>query len=145
MSDFKILEKATLDYDNSVKINPVLDKWAKFNRRFRNEMIRIRAKKQGRDSSNYIRGDLYVDPISSEVVQRALKSENPLEAEKILDYFKWQKLSEFIKRDMFHVEALIVYSLQLQILERHKRINSLKGREKFEEYKQAKVLEMILK
>jgi len=141
--DFKLLEKSTLDYDDSGEANPVLSRWARFNRRFRNEMIRIRAKNQGRDSSDYIRGDLYVDPASMEVVHRALKAENPLEAEKILDRFKWKKLSEFIKRDIFNVEALIVYGLQLQILQRYKEINSSQGKECFEEYKQRKVLETI--
>ncbi|MDD3374236.1 MAG: DUF2764 family protein [Candidatus Omnitrophica bacterium] len=144
-SDFRILEKATLDYDDPTQENHVLNGWAKFNRRFRNEMIRIRAKNQSRDSSDYIRGDRYVDASSIEVINRALKAENPLEAEKMLDRFKWKRLSEFIKRDIFHVEALIIYSLHLQILERYKTINSSQGKERFEEYKQSKVLQLVSK
>ncbi|MDP8264445.1 MAG: DUF2764 family protein [Candidatus Aceula lacicola] len=142
--DFSILKKSTLNYDDSCTESPVLDRWAKVNRRFRNEMIRIRAKNQGKDSSDYIRGDRYVDSASISVVHRAIKAENPLEAEKILDRFRWQKLNEFIRRDIFHIEALVVYGLQLQILERYREINSSKGREKFEKYKQTKVLETIL-
>ncbi len=143
--DFEILSKATLQYDDPNPVNHVLDRWAKFNRRFRNELARIRAKNKGQDSSDYTRGDLYVDSFAIEVSHRALKADNPLEAEKILDRFRWKKLEELIRRDVFHVEVLIVYALQLQILERYKHIGSSKGKEKFEEYKQNKVLEMILK
>ncbi len=133
-SDYQILEKATLSYDEPTTLNPVLNRWARINRRFRNEIVRVRAKKIGRNSSDYIRGDRYVDPASLDVVHRVQKAENPLEAEKILDRFRWQKLSELTQRHIFNVEALIVYGLHLQILKRYQKINSSKGQEFFSQY-----------
>ena len=142
--DFEILEKATLEFDDETSSNPTLQNLARFNRRFKNELVRARAKKMDRNSSDYIRGDRYVDQAAIDVINHALKAENPLEAEKILDRYRWQMINDVEQRHFFDLTFLMAYGLKLQLLDRYVEIASEKGNEKFEEYKKSKVFEELL-
>ena len=144
LKDFEMLKKATLDYDDETAKHPSLKNLARFNRRFKNELVRVRAKKMNKDSSDYIRGDRYIDQTSIDVIDRASKADNPLEAEKILDRYKWQLFDDVEQRHFFDLTVLMAYSLKLQLLDRYKEIVPEKGSEKFEEYKKSKVFESLL-
>ncbi|MDP8267042.1 MAG: DUF2764 family protein [Candidatus Aceula meridiana] len=141
--DFCILNQAVLDFDNTHAEHPTLWAIAKFNRLFKNEMVRVRAKRIDKDSSDYVRGDRYADQISVDVVNRAAKAENPFESEKILDRYRWEKFDEISVNHLFDLIFLITYSLKIQLLERHQEINSEKGAAQFEAYRKAEAFEEL--
>lgn len=137
-NDFLSLTEATLSFDVEQKhANPCLNAWARFNRNLRNEIARYRATRGGKDPLDYIRGEKSFEPRIMEVVQEAARAENPLMGEKILDRFRWRYLDELILGHYFDLDALMVYALKLQILERYTMIQSGKGKEIFESYKTA--------
>ena len=142
--DFQFLKQATLTYDKIQSPHSALEALAKFNRHFQNEMVYARAKRVNRESSDYIRGDRSADQISIDVINSAAKAENPLEAEKILDRYKWQKFEDMAQIHFFDLTFLMSYALKLQILERQQEINSEKGTAKFEAYKKSEAFEELL-
>jgi len=142
--DFQTLQQATPNYDKVAPAHSALEALAQFNRRFRNEIARTRAKKTDKNASEYIRGDSYVDQISIDVINQAAKAENPLEAERILDRYKWAKFDEISSIHSFDLTFLITYALKIQLLERYQEINSEKGTARFEAYKKSEVFEEIL-
>jgi len=75
-----------------------------------------------------------VDAAIIEAVSQAQKAADPLEGEKIIDRLRWAKLEELGRGQFFNLDFLIVYALQLQILKRLERIDSVHGEHTFNEY-----------
>lgn len=134
--DFDIIKNATLEFDRETSThNSILKQWAKFNREFRNELARNRAQRVDKDPMDYMQGERSGEPSVIEIASQAVKISNPLEAKKIVDQFRWQRLNQIAQGHILDLSFLIVYAVKLQILEFYKLIQSSKGAEKFEEYK----------
>ena len=106
---------------------PVLREWKKFDTTLRNELSRYRASKKSKDAAVYTRGEGYLDPFLAIEAHWAINEESPLEAERFLDRFRWERIEEFEKEHYFDIDYLIAYALKLQILERWQRIDSEGG------------------
>lgn len=106
---------------------PTLREWKKFDTTLRNELSRYRASKKSKDAAVYIRGEGYLDPILAIEAHWAINEESPLEAERFLDRFRWERIEELEKEHYFDIDYLIAYALKLQILERWQRIDSEGG------------------
>jgi hypothetical protein len=143
VKDFSLFTKATLQYDPVEAPHPLLQRWADFNRRLKNEIVRFRAKKFSKDSVDFMRGDHYVPLEMTDIVSHVTKLKNPLEAEKALDFFRWEKLEELSSGHFFDLEFLIVYALKLQILDRHHVVSSPQGQVLFEHYQTVEIFENI--
>jgi hypothetical protein len=141
--DFTFFILATLSYDAIGAPYHILQDWADFNRRLTNEIVLFRSKKFSKDPADFFRGDHYIPQETSDVVSLATKLSDPLEAEKMLDLFRWKKLDEFSSGHFFDLEALMIYALKLQILDRHDRLSSPKGQEIFNHYRETEIFENI--
>jgi len=105
----------------------LLKKWKNFDKVLRNELVRTRAVKKGKDPNNYLRASEGIDPFIAPLAHWAANQDSPMEAEKHLDKIRWEKIEEFKSGHYFDMEYLAAYGLQLQILERWDRINSGDG------------------
>ena len=105
----------------------ILKEWEGFNRRLRNELVRTRAAKKGKDPNKYLRGDNGADPFIAPLAHWSVNQDSPMEAELYLDRVKWDKIEEMKTGHYFDMEYLAAYGLQLKILERWHRINSADG------------------
>lgn len=118
----------------------VVNAWIKFYEGFWNELTWQRAKRAGKDPESFIRSRANADSRQAEVIQRALKEVDLLEAERILDRFRWEFLNELEKGQFFNFGFLVIYGLKLKILEKYQRIQSSQGQEIFEEIKKVDLL-----
>jgi len=132
--DYRLIEEIlTKDEYIGSSGNGVYDAWARFDRGFRNELTWVRAERAGKEPADYIRGDRYSDPYFSEMIQQALKEDNLLEAEKILDRYRWNFLDDLQTKNAFNFGFILIYGLKLKILLRYERIDSPKGPEILDE------------
>lgn len=131
--DFNILKSAKLiPVDDSVSPEPVLEKWNSRERSLRNELVKMRAGKKGVDSEKYIAaGSLETGVI--ETAREAFGAPSPLDAELILDKSRWEFLEMLEAGHFFDLGKLVIYSLQLQLLQRKARINKEAGKAGFDE------------
>lgn len=106
---------------------PLLKKWKIFDISLRNELVRTRAVKKGKDPNNYLRASDGIDPFIAPLAHWAVNQDSPMDAERYLDRIRWEKIEEIKTGHYFDTEYLAAYGLQLQILERWDRINSGDG------------------
>ena len=106
---------------------PTLREWKKFDITLRNELSRYRASKKSKDAAAYIRGEDYFDPFIATEAHWAINESSPLEAERFLDRFRWERIEEIEREHYFDLDYLIAYALKLQILARWQRIDSEGG------------------
>lgn len=106
---------------------PLLKQWNIFDRNLKNELVRTRAAKMGKDPARYLRDSEAVNPFIAPLAHWAVNQDSPMEAEIHLDKIRWEKIEEIKTGHYFDIEHLLAYSLQLQILERWDKINSGDG------------------
>ncbi|MFH1354950.1 MAG: DUF2764 family protein [Candidatus Omnitrophota bacterium] len=112
---------AEFDYQGT---QPTLEKWRAFDTALRNELVKIRAIHQHLDPLKYIRKEEAFSSYIAHIAINAQRNPSVLEAEKMLDQERWNKLEELALGHYFDLDALIIYALKLQILERWERIYS---------------------
>ncbi len=100
---------------------PCLKKYKKFELTLRKELILYRERKKKKEE--YQRG---------EVLSRGLLDGNPLEVEKKLYFYRWQKVDQLFQDDIFNLEAVIAYFLKLQILKKLFEFDKEKGISEFD-------------
>ena len=140
--DYDLISALLADDDRKYFLktgNQAVCAWAEFDRTFRNETAWVRAQAAGKDPSVYLRGERGLEPRWSERIYEASRASDPLAAEKILDFARWQFLEELGAGHYFDFEFLMVYALKLKILQRYQKIHSSKGGEILEEIKQLKI------
>ena len=101
-----------------------LQKWHTFDTALRNALVRIRAARKHKDPDKYLRQNGYQDSHITNLAMNAYKHPSILESEKILDKERWQALEDLASCHQFDIDALIVYTHKLLILEKHNRINT---------------------
>lgn len=100
-----------------------LDKWFEFDRDIRNELVKIRSSRKKIDAAKYVRpDDGYVEPYITHVALHAHRNPSPLEAERILDQERWNKLEDLSSGHYFDFDFLIIYGLKLLLLWRWENI-----------------------
>jgi len=130
--DFAAVESARLDVSDLKKAgNGILNRWILFERSLKNELVKLRGSELGIEPEKYIKHFVY-NTSTPIIARNALKQEDPLKAEYFLDRARWNFLDEMEIGHYFDVEKLIVYSLQLQILERKMLFNLDQGKENFQ-------------
>ena len=127
--DMEAIERASiLPTEDIEDPSPTLREWKKFDITLRNELVKSRSHKHGKDPIQYMRGD-YQDPFISHFTQYLVTEGSPLERESSLDRKRWEKIEELKNGHYFDIDCLTSYALQLQILQRWNRINSSGGME----------------
>lgn len=128
--DLSQFQSARLDIEN-IKFENVskgtLQRWVLFENSLRNELVILRAQRTGIPSEGHIRKDMPWDPSVVRIERDALKDMSPLEAEVALLEIRWEFISDMETGHYFDLDALIIYALRIQILERLKRFDMAKG------------------
>jgi hypothetical protein len=123
-------QSARLDIEN-IAVETVgqgtLQRWVLFENSLRNELVVLRTQRTGIPSEGHIRKDMPWDPSVVWLERDALKDMSPLEAEVALLEVRWEFISDLETGHYFDLDALIIYALRIQILERLKRFDLAKG------------------
>lgn len=114
--DFKEITKAGLDDLKSKGASFFLREYKKIELTLRKELASYRQKKE-----NQPRG-----------FDKNLLEGNPLEIEKKLLFWRWQKVDELAQDFSFSREAVLAYFIKLQILEKLSEFDKKKGTEKLD-------------
>ncbi len=114
--DFKEITKAGLDDLKSKGASSFLREYKKIELTLREGLASHRQKKE-----NQPRG-----------FDKNLLEGNPLEIEKKLLFWRWQKVDELAQDFSFSREAVLAYFIKLQILEKLSEFDKKKGTEKFD-------------
>lgn len=131
--DYQLLKNVSLVPSNREEfLHPVLEKWSSWERSLRNDLVKMRAGRKGVD------GDKYVAPGTIEtglhnIARDAFGAATPLEAEISMDRARWEYLENLEAGHYFDFGKLIIYFLQLQLLQRRSKLVKEKGRVAFEE------------
>jgi len=126
--DMAIIEQTTLAPSQDTQAaREILRKWKEFDLTLRNELVKMRAAKKAKDSLDYIRGDYYPNPFIAHFAHLIFNQSSPLEAEKMFNRVRWDKIEELKVGHFFDIDYLVCYCLQLQILERWKKMKQEDG------------------
>jgi len=142
--DMTVLAQARIDIEPEDVTHVFLHQWALCNRHLKNDVARLRARKFSQKEADVLREGFILDPLCTEAVSRAAKAAHPLEGERILDEARWKKIEELSSGYYFDVEALIAYALKVQIINRQQLLSSVKGRERFERYREEEIFEKMV-
>ncbi len=137
-ADYDVLTQAGLADPSSLeKIgNALLRHWRAWETVLRNELVALRAQKQGTEGEKYSR-PVTVDILEvQELARNAVSQESPLTAEEILNRARWSFFDELEVGHYFDIERLIIYYLRLLLLERKALFDKEKGTERFGEIQQ---------
>jgi len=110
--------------------HPFLMKWQLFASMVKKELNDQRSKKLGLSALKYQNNGGKKISIG-EAVRQALSNENALDAELSLLALKWKYLDEIVGLHYSDVEALLVYALKLQLLERKSLFTKEEGHAEF--------------
>jgi hypothetical protein len=113
-------------------MNSLLVRWFTFENTLRNEMANQRGLRSQRDPIDYLRrnasGEIYTGyGRVSEIIRNAVQETNPLQGERTIDQLRWDFLDELSLSHFFDIEALQVYYLRLQLVERQNRFKQEAG------------------
>ena len=134
-TDAVLMAQLLADEEDIETDNAVAQAWVRFSRNFKNEIAVLRAQQFHKDPQKVIRGTKENEPHLREAAHEASRTENLLEAQKLLDRTSWQLLDELTAGHYFDLEYLIVYGLKLKILERHEAYRSQAGQEAFARFR----------
>lgn len=129
--DLALLQSVDLEPGDSLG-NEFLEKWYSWESSLRNELVQLRAQKQGIEVERYRREGEFI-PGTPEIAKTAFSQDSPLTAEENLDQARWNKLDEFEVGHDFDLVKLLIYSLKLQLLQRRSRFTHELGSQKFGE------------
>jgi hypothetical protein len=118
--DMKTVLAATRSAEQGAEEGSVLAEWQRFDREVRHELALIRA---ARRKGEEHRG--------TDLTKSVLEQENPLLMEKELERIRWSFLEEKSRTYFFDINRLVLYFVQLQILERMAAFDKDKGESYF--------------
>jgi hypothetical protein len=130
--DFVQLQRARLDVESVAMEdvrNETLKRWLLFENSLRNELVKFRAQGLRIKPEAHLRTDLPWDPSVVSHTREALEEGDPLEVEVALSRMRWQFLSDQEVGHYFDLDALIIYALKIQIMERLTKLDAEHGRE----------------
>ena len=127
-ADWNALKTAANGYENNTK-NPVGKYWKEWEKTLRNTLAAARAAKLGKDQAPYLNKSGSADAQMRSAVQEAVKTENQLKAEEIIDKLRWSFFDELSATHSFDFNVALSYLLKLKILERWAALDEETGKE----------------
>lgn len=120
--DAETLTAASLEYPAAdpapaARGSAALSAWYEWDCALRNELARLRGQELERDAEPWIR-EGFPHPDAVAAARAAFAAPSPLEGEMALGRARWDAIDRLRGTHYFDREALVVYSLQLQLLER---------------------------
>jgi Protein of unknown function (DUF2764) len=128
--DFNTLKSALILPEENPDMNNVLTKWNSWENGLRDELVKLRAVKKGLDAERFLSGNAGESGVF-DLARDAYNAASPLEAESLLNRGRWEYLEMLESGHYFDLGKLIIYYLQLQILERKSQIDHEKGQQNF--------------
>jgi len=104
--------------DGETVVHPVMARWLAFDRSLQQETVRLRSQQLGRSLPAELSGGDAPDPSVVQIAVQALKTENFLDAQKMILRFQWDMLDDLAHNRDFSLSAIFTYGIKLQILER---------------------------
>ncbi len=143
--DYRLLKNTSLlPADTEDSSHPVLERWNSWERSLRNDLVKIRAGRKGVDGDKYIAAGAIETGLQN-IARDACTAVTPLEAEIILDRARWEYLESLEAGHYFDLGKLIIYYLQLQLLQRRSLLIKEKGMTAFDEIYAAITGKAVLK
>lgn len=132
-AEWDLLSTATLVPDSTIESDSVsADEFRKWEISLRNELVLLRASAMGLEPDIFTKkSERYPDTAS--LAAHAFKQESPMDAEDALNRGRWQFLENLKVGHFFDLDFLILYSLQLQILERKSCFDEETGFARYQE------------
>ena len=127
-ADWHALKTADNVYGNPAE-NPVGKLWEDWEKTLRNSLAAARAAKLGKDQAPYLSKAGYANVQMRSAVQEAVKTENQLKAEEIIDKLRWSFFDELSEAHCFDFNVALSYLLKLKILERWAALDEETGKE----------------
>jgi hypothetical protein len=129
--DYVLLEQA--DFGGLSGSYPQADVYGKYliwEVALRNELVRLRAFKSGKDAASHLRGDTAF--FGTKILAKHIFEEpSPLRAEEMLYRARWDYLEELEIGHFFDINKIVVYYLKLQLLQRKAYFQEEAGKENF--------------
>lgn len=126
-SDFKELEKAVFSKTDGAR-HPLMRRWEHYINDVNSILKDERSRKLGWETEGFSNVN---NPALRDRIHRASFSMNPLEGEKEILAIYFDFLDSCGSSDPFDVEALMIYALKIQIIERMNVFDMEKGRREF--------------
>jgi hypothetical protein len=98
--------------------NETLKRWIVFENSLRSELVQLRAQQQGTAPDPHLRTELPWDPSVVPSLREMTRDGSPLDLEDALLEVRWRFLTDMETGHYFDLDALVIYALKLQILER---------------------------
>jgi hypothetical protein len=117
----------------SAVVNRSLKAWVVFENSLRNELVRFRADRLKRPPETYLRPQLPWDSRPGRLLGEVVKEPSPLLREQALAELRWRCLTDLSGGHAYDLDALIIYALKLQILQRLSLFDEERGRQRLEE------------
>jgi hypothetical protein len=126
-----LVSTSTADLQVTVPGCKILELWRHWEISLRNELVRLRAKKRGREAEAYlVESPGVLEPQG--IAREAFAQESPLQAEDTLNRARWSYMDELEVGHYFDIEKILVYALRLQLLERKALFDEDRGRKMFD-------------
>jgi hypothetical protein len=100
----------------------VIKEWVDFDAALKNELVKVRASRLRLEPAPYLRERDYQGSSLTHLALAIHRSAGILEAERIFDQARYNKLEELSFGHYFDRQALVIYAYKLLILERWERI-----------------------
>lgn len=117
--------------DEAVTAHPAGARWWQWETALGNALAAARAARLGRDATPHLRGTETAESYVRATVQEAVKLDDALKAELLLDQLRWQFYEELAAAHSFDFEAALSYVLRLGLLERWARFDAARGQQVF--------------
>ncbi len=132
--DFNILSSLPhVMEDKELQKAAVVQEFFEFETSLRNELVKLRAARKHIDPNINIREVSFFDSQIPHIALNAYKSISILEAERILDLTRWQRLDDLGQGHFFDLDALVIYAFKLLILLRWDNIKAADSAKALEE------------
>lgn len=117
--------------DHAAITHPAGARWWQWETALGNALASARAARLNRDASPHLRGTEVAEAHVRTAVQEAVKLDDPLKAEQLLDQLRWQFYEELAAAHAFDFETVLSYFLRLGLLERWAHFDAQRGHETF--------------
>ncbi len=131
-SEWNILKSSLINPETEKDFPGIAEEYRKWEISLRNELVHLRAAALGLEADDYTVGGVkYAD--TAALAAAAFKEESPLTAENTLNRGRWEYIESLKVGHFFDLEFLVLYSLQLQILERKRCFDEETGFARYQE------------
>ncbi len=127
-----VLEASRISPERENTLPGIAEVYRKWEISLRNELVLLRSASMGLNPEDFL-APSEPFPDTAALAASAFKEESPLEAENILNRGRWDFIESLKAGHFFDLEYLVLYSLQLQILERKRCFEEEAGFARYQE------------